>query len=61
MHTKRYNAYIHWDDLNLDKSYFPRDAYSQSKLMNVMFSSELSKILTGMISYAFENFIDFDF
>lgn len=47
MHTRMYNAYIHWDDINLDKCYKPRDAYSQSKLMNVLFSRELSRRLKG--------------
>nr|XP_039264098.1 retinol dehydrogenase 12-like [Styela clava] len=53
MHRRLYNAHIHWNDLNLKKSYNARDAYSQSKLMNVLFSRELAKRLegTGVTTY----------
>jgi hypothetical protein len=35
------------DDVNLDNSYGPIKAYSQSKLANVLFSSELARRLAG--------------
>lgn len=40
-------AEIYFDDINLDKDYTPQKAYKQSKLANVLFSRELSKILQG--------------
>ncbi|XP_039272891.2 retinol dehydrogenase 14-like [Styela clava] len=46
-HYKYLGAAIHWDDLNLEKNYTPTTAYAQSKLMNVLFSRELSKRLEG--------------
>lgn len=36
---------IHWDDLNREKSYDPLQAYSQSKLANLMFAYELDRRL----------------
>ncbi|XP_024941452.1 retinol dehydrogenase 11 isoform X2 [Cephus cinctus] len=36
---------IHFDDLNLEKSYSPIKAYAQSKLANVLFTKELDKRL----------------
>jgi hypothetical protein len=38
---------LNLDDVNLDNSYGPIKAYSQSKLANVMFSSELARRLAG--------------
>ncbi|XP_069692126.1 retinol dehydrogenase 12-like [Periplaneta americana] len=38
---------MHFDDLNLEKSYGPSKAYAQSKLANVLFSLELSTRLQG--------------
>lgn len=38
---------LYWDDLNLKKNYTASLAYCQSKLMNVLFSRELSKRLEG--------------
>lgn len=38
---------IHWDDLNMERCFNGVDAYSQSKLMNILFSLELSKRLEG--------------
>ncbi|KAK0160810.1 hypothetical protein PV328_008177 [Microctonus aethiopoides] len=36
---------IHFDDINLEKSYAPIKAYSQSKLANVLFTKELDRRL----------------
>lgn len=38
---------INIKDLNSDESYDEADAYSQSKLANVLFSRHLSKLLEG--------------
>jgi NAD(P)-dependent dehydrogenase (short-subunit alcohol dehydrogenase family) len=38
---------MHFDDLNLDKSYTEFKAYVQSKLANVLFTKELSRKLKG--------------
>ena len=38
---------MNFDDLNLEKSYSPASAYSQSKLANVLFTRELAKRLKG--------------
>jgi NAD(P)-dependent dehydrogenase (short-subunit alcohol dehydrogenase family) len=38
---------MHFDDPNLEKSYSPSKAYAQSKLANVLFSSELARRLQG--------------
>ncbi|CAG7815404.1 unnamed protein product [Allacma fusca] len=38
---------INFEDLNSEKSYDPGDAYSQSKLANVLFTKELAKRLQG--------------
>lgn len=38
---------INFDDINYDKNYSAADAYSQSKLANVLFSKELSDRLEG--------------
>nr|XP_017014762.2 retinol dehydrogenase 13-like [Drosophila takahashii] len=43
-HTK---GTINFDDLNSEKSYNEIDAYSQSKLANVLFTRELAKRLEG--------------
>lgn len=45
---------LFWDDLNLKKNYTAVKAYAHSKLMNVLFSRELSKRLegTGVTSYS---------
>ncbi|XP_052064363.1 retinol dehydrogenase 12-like isoform X1 [Mytilus californianus] len=45
---------INFDDLNQEKNYDPGSAYSQSKLANVLFSSELAKKLqgTGVTTYS---------
>jgi len=45
--SERSNAKIHWDDLQLEKSYTPWLAYGQSKLANVLFTRELAKRLKG--------------
>nr|XP_039268676.1 retinol dehydrogenase 12-like [Styela clava] len=58
--TAHYKMYgwgkIHWDDLNFEKKYDAQKAYGQSKLMNVLFSRELSKRLhgTAVTTYALE-------
>ena len=36
---------INWDDLNWERAYDPIDAYSQSKLCNVLFTRELARRL----------------
>jgi hypothetical protein len=38
---------IHFDNVNLDNTYGPFKAYRQSKLANVLFSSELARKLEG--------------
>lgn len=38
---------MNWEDLNHKATYNPRTCYSQSKLMNVLFSRELSQRLKG--------------
>ncbi|KAI4872975.1 hypothetical protein NFI96_023662 [Prochilodus magdalenae] len=40
-------GHIHFNDINLDKNYDPRKSYEQSKLANVLFSSELTSRLKG--------------
>lgn len=42
---------IDLEDLNLEKSYTPLKAYQQSKLANVLFSSELARKLKGNILF----------
>lgn len=48
------NGNINFDDVNLENSYGPARAYSQSKLANVLFSSELARRLqgTGVTTYS---------
>jgi len=36
---------INFEDLNMEKNYGPKDAYSNTKLMNVLFSNELGRRL----------------
>ncbi len=38
---------INWEDLNWDKNYSSVNAYSQSKLANILFTKELAKRLEG--------------
>ena len=38
---------INFDDINSEKDYDPKVAYSQSKLANVLFTRELSRRLEG--------------
>lgn len=38
---------IHFDDMNLEKSYGPLKAYAQSKLANILFTKELARRLKG--------------
>ena len=38
---------INFDDLNSSRDYSPGDAYSQSKLANVLFTRELARKLEG--------------
>ncbi|XP_078593080.1 retinol dehydrogenase 13-like [Branchiostoma floridae x Branchiostoma japonicum] len=47
-------GHIHFDDINLEKSYGPIKAYCQSKLANVLFTKELDRKLkgTGMTTYS---------
>lgn len=40
-----YKADIHFDDLNWEKGYFKNQAYSQSKLANLLFTYELDRKL----------------
>ena len=39
---------IHFDDINLEKSYAPFKAYAQSKLANVLFTKQLALRLKGI-------------
>lgn len=39
------DAYIYWDDLHFEKHYDTMKSYSQSKLANMIFASELNKRL----------------
>jgi NAD(P)-dependent dehydrogenase (short-subunit alcohol dehydrogenase family) len=38
---------IHFDDLQMEKSYTPWDAYNQSKLANILFAKELARRAAG--------------
>ncbi|XP_048267534.1 retinol dehydrogenase 12-like isoform X2 [Bombus affinis] len=40
---------IHFEDLNLERSYSPVRAYCQSKLANILFTKELNKMLIAEI------------
>ena len=40
---------MHWDDLQLEKSYGPIKAYTQTKLAFILFTRELAKRLKGNI------------
>ncbi|XP_026233715.1 retinol dehydrogenase 13-like [Anabas testudineus] len=44
VHTR---GHIHFDDINLDKTYTPEMSYFQSKLANVLFGRELASRLQG--------------
>ncbi|XP_019624332.1 PREDICTED: retinol dehydrogenase 13-like, partial [Branchiostoma belcheri] len=41
--SAHYGGHIHFDDINLEKSYGPIKAYCQSKLANVLFTKELDR------------------
>ncbi|XP_078673791.1 retinol dehydrogenase 12-like isoform X2 [Branchiostoma floridae x Branchiostoma belcheri] len=45
---------IHFDDINLEKTYTPYSAYGQSKLANILFTTELDRRLkgTGVTAYS---------
>ncbi|XP_066280167.1 retinol dehydrogenase 12-like [Branchiostoma lanceolatum] len=47
-------GHIHFDDINLERSYNPIKAYCQSKLANVLFTKELDRKLqgTGVTTYS---------
>jgi NAD(P)-dependent dehydrogenase (short-subunit alcohol dehydrogenase family) len=38
---------MHWDDLELERSYNPMTAYAQSKVANILFTYELARRLKG--------------
>ncbi len=40
---------IYFDDLNMETQYQPFKAYSQSKLANLLFTSELDRRLKGSV------------
>lgn len=55
-----YFGKIHWDDLNVRKNYTGFSAYAQSKLMNAIFSVELSRRLRSeFFLFAQDNGIGF--
>ncbi|XP_069116895.1 retinol dehydrogenase 12-like [Argopecten irradians] len=45
--TAHYRGKINFDDINSDKNYSAMNAYSQSKLANVLFTKELDRRLQG--------------
>lgn len=45
---KHGNSRINKVDLNSDKSYSEEEAYDQSKLANLMFTSKLAELLKGL-------------
>ncbi|XP_078673788.1 retinol dehydrogenase 12-like [Branchiostoma floridae x Branchiostoma belcheri] len=45
--SAHYGGHIHFDDINLEKSYGPIKAYCQSKLANVLFTKELDRRMKG--------------
>lgn len=40
---------IHKEDLNFNNSYDEEEAYNQSKLANLMFTSKLAEVLKGLL------------
>lgn len=42
---------IHFDDINLEKSYSPLKSYGQSKLANILFTKELANRLKGKLIF----------
>jgi hypothetical protein len=40
---------INWDDINFEKPFWKMNAYSHSKLANVLFTNELARRLKGLI------------
>lgn len=45
---KHGSSKINKEDLNSDMSYSEEDAYNQSKLANLMFTSKLAEVLKGL-------------
>jgi NAD(P)-dependent dehydrogenase (short-subunit alcohol dehydrogenase family) len=44
---------INFDDINSEKSYDPKKAYSQSKLANILFTRQLGQLLKGTDVFAY--------
>ncbi|XP_064484735.1 retinol dehydrogenase 13-like isoform X2 [Ornithodoros turicata] len=50
--TAHLRGEINFDDLNSEQGYDPAAAYNQSKLANVLFTAELSRVLKGKLTEA---------
>ena len=53
-------AQMHFDDLNLENNKDPNLPYAQSKLGNILFTTELARRLKGTVHVIFETFVLFE-